>query len=125
MVEGFRLLVKPKPVTIAPFPAPLAQLDRALPSEGRGQTFESSGVHHGKTIPLKGWFLRGGDLLSVKALLLGGNAILDSSYEPRCSHSLRRSARVSMVYKATNEMALFFVYLYVPPSFFGTLLYTA
>ena len=25
--------------------APLAQLDRALPSEGRGQTFESSGVH--------------------------------------------------------------------------------
>ncbi len=46
MVEGFRLLVKPKPATIAPFPAPLAQLDRALPSEGRGQTFESSGVHH-------------------------------------------------------------------------------
>ena len=30
-------------------PAPLAQLDRALPSEGRGQTFKSSGVHHVKT----------------------------------------------------------------------------
>ena len=26
--------------------APIAQLDRALPSEGRGQTFESSWVHH-------------------------------------------------------------------------------
>ena len=26
--------------------APVAQLDRALPSEGRGQRFESSRVHH-------------------------------------------------------------------------------
>jgi hypothetical protein len=26
--------------------APIAQLDRALPSEGRGQRFESSWVHH-------------------------------------------------------------------------------
>ena len=28
------------------FDAPVAQLDRALPSEGRGQRFESSRVHH-------------------------------------------------------------------------------
>lgn len=27
-------------------PAPIAQLDRALPSEGRGQRFESSWVRH-------------------------------------------------------------------------------
>jgi hypothetical protein len=30
----------------APADAPIAQLDRALPSEGKGQRFESSWVRH-------------------------------------------------------------------------------
>lgn len=43
------LPTRSSPDTIRPF-APLAQLDRALPSEGRGQTFESSGAHHANTL---------------------------------------------------------------------------
>ncbi len=33
-------------LAIPPLEAPVAQLDRALPSEGRGQRFESSRVRH-------------------------------------------------------------------------------
>ena len=52
---GFKRLPWPRHFTIAARPrlsyhcgqsAPVAQLDRALPSEGRGQGFESLRVHH-------------------------------------------------------------------------------
>ena len=35
--------------------APIAQLDRALPSEGRGHKFESCWVHHFNITTSGGW----------------------------------------------------------------------
>ncbi len=46
--RGFFVITSP--------PAPVAQLDRALPSGGRGQTFKSSRVHHQNHPPNAGVF---------------------------------------------------------------------
>lgn len=56
-------------------PAPVAQLDRALPSEGRGHWFESSRVHQTSFIPLYGQCLTrifGQSCRKVSQKLVGG-----------------------------------------------------
>ncbi len=75
MAQGrlFYLLLKKSPgITICAFlkssikmhrllKAPVAQLDRALPSEGKGREFESRRVHH-LFYALRPYYLPNGDL---------------------------------------------------------------